>query len=115
MVALLFDLASAHTPWPFSYITGAIETVARNNLIDAEFKKALAYLEEELGDEDWFNGNEFGRSDIMLSFPMEQIIQKKWVNMEKDYPRMGAWRNRILERAAWKRGLEKGNGFDLRF
>jgi len=38
--------------------------------------------------------------------------QRRWIDFEKDYPRLAAWRQRIKERPAWKRGLEKGNGYD---
>jgi glutathione S-transferase len=43
------------------------------------------------------------------------IAQKGWVDLEGEWPRLAAWRKRILERDAWKRGMEKGNGYDLRF
>jgi glutathione S-transferase len=38
---------------------------------------------------------------------------RKWMDLEKDHPRIAAWRRRVWERPAWKRGLEKGNGYDL--
>lgn len=115
MLALLFSLVSSNTPWPLNYLPKTLEGAVKSNLIDPEFKKALTFMEAELGGDDWFNGNEPGRSDIMLSFPFEQIVQKDWVDVKKEYPKLDAWRNRILERPAWKRGIEKGNGFDLKF
>lgn len=111
----MFDLASTNTPWPLNYLPKALESAMQKNLLSVEFKKALTYLETELGDEDWFNGEEPGRSDIMLSFPFQQLVAKGWVDVEKEYPKLDAWKNRILERPAWKRGIEKGNGFDLDF
>ncbi len=78
-----------------------------------EFHKSFVYLESELGDEEWFNGKTWGRSDVMLSWPMDTIAGRKWYDFEKDYPKIAAWRKRIQERDAWKRGLEKGNGYEL--
>lgn len=78
-----------------------------------EFKKALAYLEGELGDEEWFNGKYPGMSDLMVTFPVDMIADRKWLDLEKDFPKLAAWRDRVRERPAWKRGIEKGNGYDL--
>ena len=85
----------------------------RDNFTTGEFKKSFTYLESELGDKDWFDGKEPGRSDIILSWPFDNIEQRKWFDFKKDYPRIAAWRERIRNREAWKRGLEKGNGYDL--
>ena len=115
MLALMFGLATKNTPWPLSYLPRLLENGMKRSFLDVEFEKSFKYLEAELGDEEWFNGKEFGRSDVMLSYPLEQIIQNGWYDLEKEYPKLSAWRNRILETPSWKRGIEKGNGFDLRF
>lgn len=112
-IELLFDLAAKHTPWPLSYITRKIRKSIQDFFTGPEFKKSLEYLQTQLGDEMWFNGEELGRSDVMLSWPIETMVQRKWVHLDRDYPKLAAWRTRILERPAWKRGLNKGNGFDL--
>lgn len=112
-LALTFDLMARNTPWPASYLTKALEGVIKRSFIDAEFKKSLEYLQAELGDHDWFNGDAPGRSDILLSYPMEQIIQRGYVDVDKSYPKLGAWRSRVVNSPAWKKGIEKGNGFDL--
>lgn len=75
----------------------------------------MSYLENELGEKDWFNGDRLGRCDVMLSWPLDTIAQRRWVDFQKDYPKLGAWRKRIEDREAWKRGLERGNGYDLNF
>jgi glutathione S-transferase len=112
-VELLVDILAKQTPWPLSYITKAVQKGLRNNFTTAEFKKAFSYLERELGDDEWFNGKELGRSDIILSWPFDNIAQRGWFDLGKDYPKIAAWRERIRQRAAWKRALEKGNGYNL--
>jgi len=114
-VELLFDLASNQTPWPAVYIMRGIWKVVKKQFSEAEFKKDLAYLEGELGENEWFNGKNLGKCDIILSYPIDMMAQRKWVDFESEYPRIAAWRKRIEERDAWKRGLEKGNGYSLLF
>ena len=113
LLELFVDIAVTQTPWPASYLTRGIQKSVRSNLTTGEFKKAFAYLETELGDNDWFNGKELGRSDIILSWPFDNIVQRRWFNIKDECPKIAAWRGRIQAREAWKRGLEKGNGYDL--
>lgn len=110
---LLVDIAAKQTPWPLSYITKAVKKGLENNFTTAEFKKAFLYLESQLGDNEWFNGKELGRSDIIMSWPFDNIAQRGWFDFERDYPKIAAWRERIQSREAWNTGLEKGNGYNL--
>lgn len=112
-IELFVDIAAKHTPWPISYLVRAIQKGVRSTFTTAEFRKSFVYLEKELGDDDWFNGKELGRSDIVLSWPFDNIAQRGWFDFGKECPKIGAWRQRIQNREAWKRALEKGNGYDL--
>jgi glutathione S-transferase len=46
---------------------------------------------------------------------MTSITQRKSVDMEKEFPELWAWLQRVYARPAWKRGLEKAFGgvYDL--
>ncbi|KAH8805748.1 glutathione S-transferase [Xylogone sp. PMI_703] len=110
---LTFDIAAKRTPWPLVYLARAVQNGLRKNFSTAEWEKDLSYLESELGDAEWFNGGELGRMDIMLSWPLDMAEQRKWVDFAKDYPKLAGWKKRIQEREAWKRGIGKGNGYDL--
>jgi glutathione S-transferase len=112
-IELLFDLAAKNTPWPFVYIVRRIRKGLQDFYSSPEFQKSLAYLQTQLGEDMWFNGKEPGRSDVMLSWPLDMIAHRKWVDLEKEYPSLAAYRKRIEERPAWRRGLDKGNGYDL--
>ena len=87
---------------------------------EPEFKKMLAYLESELPPgQDWFSvgtkGGGPGKADFMLSFPLDMVVDNKWwvADFARQYPRVAAWRERCLGRDAWKRALDKGNGYDM--
>ncbi len=111
-VELLFDLMAQNTPWPLSYIPRAVHGAIHKGFTGPEFKKSFEYLERELGDKKFFNGKQLGRCDVMISWPLDMLTERKYVNIE-EYPKVAAWRKMIHERPAWKRGLEKGNGYDL--
>jgi len=112
-IELLFDIAEKHTPWPLRYIASAVRKGIQNTFTSAELENTLSFLEKELGDKQWFNGEELGRCDVMIIWPLDLMAQRRWVDFENRFPKLAAWRGRILESDAWKRGLEKGNGYDL--
>lgn len=112
-IELLFDLAAKHTPFPFGFIVRGIRKKIQEFFTMPEFKKGLGWLETELGEEEWFNGKNLGRADVMLSWPLDTIVHRDWLDVKGEFPRIGAWRERILQRPAWKRAIEKGNGYDL--
>jgi glutathione S-transferase len=72
----------------------------------------LGYLDEELGEQEYFMGKEPGRADFMISWPLDMISQNGWIDVTR-FPKVKAWHERCHARPAWKRGLEKGNGYVL--
>lgn len=112
-IEMLFDIAAKRTPWPLVYVARAMRRGIQSNYTDKEMKKSLVFLEGELGENEWFNGKELGKCDVMLSWPMDTMAQRGYADFKGDYPRLAAWRERIQSREAWKRALEKGNGYDL--
>lgn len=62
---------------------------------------------------DWFLGEEPGRADVLLEFPMSMIKYRNWVDLKSEFPQLNAWLERVYARDAWKRGLQKGSGYDL--
>jgi len=61
----------------------------------------------------FFMGKEPGRSDILLEYPMSSIKQRGTVDLKSEFPGLDKWLERVCARDAYKRGLEKGNGYDL--
>lgn len=74
---------------------------------------ALANLERELKEGPpggWFMGKHPGRADIMLEFPITSCKHRKYVDLEKEFPALNEWLERVYARDAWKRAL--GKAFD---
>jgi len=112
LIQLIFGIVAEKAPWPISSLLGAVKGQIFKTFTGPEFALQFEYLEKELGGDDWFNGKELGRSDVMLSFPLDMIAARKWMDFSK-YPKLEQWRKRVQDRDAWKRGMEKGNGYDM--
>jgi glutathione S-transferase len=114
MMKLFLDIATLQTPLLLRplvrWVMGAIDRA----FTGPELKQMLKYLEGELGGQEYFMGKEPGRADFMLSFPMDITVAFGWVDLG-EYERLKGWRERCRAREAWKRGLEKGNGYDMGF
>lgn len=79
---------------------------------DDDLKKQLKYIESQLDGQDYLMGASPGRADFSLTFVYDNLVQRGLMNAN-DYPKMKEWRKRCEERPAWKRSLEKGNGYDV--
>jgi len=111
MLKLMLDIAVEQTPYLARPLVRLITGGVDKAFSGPEMRKSCEYLESELKD-DYFTGNEPGRADFALSWPFDMMEQRKWIDVS-EFPKLMAWRKRCQERPAWKRGLEKGNGYDL--
>lgn len=90
---------------------------AGGRMFGPELRQALGHLERELKDGPeggFFMGKEPGRADIILEYPISSCKHRPWwVDLEKEFPLLDAWLQRCYDRPAFKRSLEKGNGYDM--
>lgn len=123
-IEMLFDMLTKQTPFFIRPMPRLMRYGVRNFFTQPELKKMWKYLDSELEGREYFLGSKLSRSDFMLSWPADFCVQRGYVNLEeKDekgelkYPRVKAWRERILESKGWKEALVKGGGageYDLR-
>ena len=81
-----------------------------------ELRAQLRDLERELSGGPkggFFMGEHPGRADIMLEYPISMAKHRKWVDLKKEFAKLDEWLQRVYDRPAFKRSLEKGNGYDL--
>ena len=114
IMKMFLDIATLQTPLFLRplvrWMMGAIDRA----FTGPELKEMLKYLEGELGGQEYFMGKEPGRADFMLSFPVDMAVAFGWVDLS-EYEGLKGWRERCQAREAWKRGLEKGNGYNIGF
>jgi glutathione S-transferase len=92
-------------------IANAIANQVMNGFVQPNIDRQLAYVESELAARPWFAGQEFSAADIQMSFPLE--VSAARVGLGDKYPRITAFLQRIHERPAYKRALEKGGPYRI--
>jgi glutathione S-transferase len=111
---LIFELLAQQTPWPFSYIMNALRGKIQQAITRDGFRQGFVFLDKELGDQEWFNGTIPGQADFMAEFWVSMCVVRGWVDLEEMAPRLAKWRERVWQREAWKRGIERGGEYDLK-
>jgi len=107
LLRLVFDRV-ANGPMPFFVrpIARAIAKGANSAFIGPQLKTHLDYMEAELEKADWFAGNTFSAADIQMSFPLEAARAR--AGLDESRPRLMDFLQRIQQRPAYKRAVERG-------
>ena len=73
--------------------------------VDSQVANHLAWMEQSLANRDYFAGD-FTAADIQMSYPVEFMASRPGV--VDDTPNLRAWLERIRDRPAYQRALERG-------
>lgn len=114
LLKLLLAIAELQTPFLLRPLVRLVTGGMDRLFSGPELKQMLTYLEGEIAGQSYFMGAEPGRADFMLSFPLDMVDAFRWTDW-REYEGLRAWRERCQGREAWKRALEKGNGYNLAF
>jgi glutathione S-transferase len=75
-------------------------------LIDPNLATALAYMETHLSTHTWFAGDRISIADFQMSFAVEAALARG--ADVKQFPRLSAYRDRVVARPAYQRAMTKG-------
>jgi len=112
LLVLIFNRI-ATGPLPFFARPIARRIVARVHaaFIDPQLKLHLDFMESELGRRPWFAGPDFTAADIQMSFPLEAAAVR--AGLDASRPKLHAFLDRVHDRPAYRRALEKGGPYQL--
>ncbi|MEC4720680.1 glutathione S-transferase [Noviherbaspirillum sp. CPCC 100848] len=112
LLKLVFDRIE-HGPMPFFVkpIARAIAGRAKSSFIQPQITRHLDFLEAELAQRTWFAGEEFSAADIQMSFPLEAAAAR--AGLDASRPKLMGFLQRIHERPAYRRALERGGEYAL--
>lgn len=80
-----------------------------------DLRVQLGELEKELVEGPpggFFMGENPGRADVMMEFAMTMAKHRSYVDLAVEFPKLNEWLQRCHDRPAFKRSLDKGNGYD---
>jgi len=111
---LILLMASRMAPFVVRWLISPVYSTLHAQFSGPELHSYYKYLDDQLEGQDYFMGRTPGRADFVISFPVDQCTAIDILDL-KQYPRLEKWHARCKERPAWKRSLEKGNGYELGF
>ena len=89
---------------------GTGDSGASSAFIEPQIKLHCDYIEGELHKSTWFAGEEFTAADIQMSFPLEVVAMIK--EQVESRPKLKEFVERIHERPAYKRAIERGGKYE---
>ncbi|WP_411850740.1 glutathione S-transferase family protein [Stenotrophomonas sp. LGBM10] len=116
MPPLLLSLVFARVrkaPMPFFArpIARGIADKVMKTFVGPQLTLHLDWMERELGSAPWFAGERFTAADIQMSFPIQAAASRAG-SMEA-YPKLRSFLQRIEQRPAYQRAVERGGALDL--
>ncbi len=102
----------ANSPAPF-FMRPALKKVAssaQQGFVDPQLALHLGYLNDTIGENGHFIGDEWTGADIQMSFPIEAAAARAGIG---PYPKLAAYLAKVHADPAYQRALEKGGPFAL--
>ena len=107
-----FEVIPTMLFFPLRQLTLLMVLPIRNHFMN-DLTIIYQMLEDALSDErPWFSGKKVGLADFNIVFPMDMAVARGYVQLNK-YPMLAKWHDRVINRPAYKRALEKGGVYDL--
>ena len=108
LVALILgQLSGPKVPFFVRPIARALTGAANKAYTDPELERHFAFIEQHLGENAWFSGDDFTAADIQMSYPVAEGRGRAGVTAAS-HPNTMAWLDKIRSREAWKRAIDKG-------
>lgn len=111
MFHFVLTISVSMSPWFMKPLMFIGTYPLTKGLTGPKIKSYMEWLQEKLGDEDYLMGKNPGRCDFLVSYQMDVIAHRKIVDLD-EFPKLSAWRERILARDAYKSALNKGIGYN---
>lgn len=108
---ILGRIETAPMPFFIKPVARGIVAKVRDGYLDRNVSRNLKFMESALSGQDWFSGRAMTAADIQMSFPVEAAEVR--ARLDPDYPNLQRFLDRIRERPAYRRALEKGGPYEL--
>lgn len=111
LLKLVLDRMESAPPWPIRSIVAIVTRRVRALAVTPRIAENLDLMEAELGRSTWFAGEAFSAADIQMSYPVEASARRGGLGANR--PKLAAYLERIRQRPAFRRALERGGSFTI--
>ncbi len=105
LIETLLGMIEKRSPFLVRALLKPIFKLTRANFSEPRLKALLVKAEQDLGTAPFFGGEHLTIADIVLSYPMESLHQRK--ELGNKYPNCAAWVERIHALPSFQRAVEK--------
>jgi len=102
----LFRIIPTRLPWPISWILKSVAANVHSNFIDPRVASILHLAETQLTQHDFLAGSQLTAADITSVYSFDAAFTRN-DGFHEEYPACKAWLDRLAERPAYKRALQK--------
>jgi len=106
LLKLVLDRIATAPPWPIRPIVAAVARRANDRITAPRLAENLDLMEAELNRSTWFAGDAFSAADIQMSYPIEASVRRAGLDQRR--PKLMAYLDRIHDRPAHRRAVERG-------
>lgn len=111
LLDLIFGMLPTRSPWPVRPVVSLIAKGVRGEFVHPRVERHAGYWESHLSEHDYFAGDQFTAADIQMSFALEGLTTRdKW---REQYPRVTSYLEKLRERPAYRRAVERGGALSL--
>ncbi|UAB77308.1 glutathione S-transferase family protein [Erythrobacter sp. SCSIO 43205] len=106
-IEMIFGLLETRSPWPISALLKSVFGQVRKLFVNPRKSTLLNLMEEDLGKQPFFGGDQLTSADITLVYSMYAARDKG--TFEGGYPNIHAWFDRIEALDSFKSARAKDN------
>ena len=110
LALMLGRMQTAPMPFFVRPVARRLVKGVRDGYLDHTTKALFDYVDAELSARPWFAGDNFSAADIIMSFPLEAAVHR--IEPAKKSKAIAAFLQRIHDRPAYARALDKGGPYD---
>jgi len=110
-LTLFLNRMESGAPLLFRLFLKPVTNTVRRTYLTPYMQSCMAQLEEHLGENTWFAGDSFSGADIQMGFVMTALGTRG--GLSDEYPNCQRWMQRMEERPAYQRAMEKNGPMEL--
>ena len=111
LMKLVFNsLGKPPVPFGIRTLGKALGQGVQKAYLNRQLETHARFIESHLAENSWFAGDSLSMADIQMSFPVMALLARGGMH---DLVHIEAWRQRVEQRPAWQRAIERGGPFTL--